>query len=308
MTVLDWLLDSDPAIRWQVMRDLTDESVDAVTAERAKVATEGWGAHLLALQADDGQWGGGTYWPQFEVEPEHQPWVATAWSLQLLWAFGVDPENDRVRRAVALVRKNSRWAYDNLPFFRGEVEPCINGLTIGLGSYFGEDVNAIVDRLLGEQLDDGGWNCEAENGSTRSSFHTTIAVLEGLLEYGGGPEVDAARQRAHEYLLDRHLMRRLSDGAVGNEHWLQFSYPTRWYYDVLRGLEYFRAVGETPDDRMREAIELVKAKRDEDGRWPLENTHPGFVHFELDEGDGKPSRWNTLRAMRVLDWYYGWAS
>jgi hypothetical protein len=306
MTVLDWLLDSDPAIRWQVMRDLTHEPVDVVAAERAKVATEGWGARLLALQGDDGQWGGGTYWPQLDPEPEHQPWIATAWSLQLLWAFGVDPENEQVRRAIALVRENSHWEYDNLPFFAGEVEPCINGLTVGIASYFGEDVSSIVERLLSEQLDDGGWNCEAENGSTRSSFHTTIAVLEGLLQYGGGQVVDAARERAHEYLLDRHLMRRLSDGEVADKDWLSFSYPTRWYYDVFRGLDYLRAAEVTPDTRMREAIELVKSKRGDDDRWLLENTHSGLVHFELDDGDGRPSRWNTLRAMRVLDWYYGW--
>ena len=305
MTVLDWLLDSDPAIRWQVMRDLTDEPLDAVAAERAKVAIEGWGARLLALQADDGQWGGGTYWPELTPAPEHQPWIATAWSLQLLWAFGVDPANERMRDAVALVRENSHWEYDDLPFFSGEVEPCINGLTVGLGSYFGEDVSGIVERLLAEQLDDGGWNCEAERGSTRGSFHTTIAVLEGLLEYRGGSEVEAARERAHEYLLDRRLMRRLSDGVVGNEHWLKFSYPTRWYYDVLRGLEYFRAAAIAPDERMQEAIDLVESKRLDDGRWMLENTHQGLVHFQFDDGDGKPSRWNTLRAMRVLDWYYG---
>ncbi len=303
MTVIDWLLDSDPAIRWQVMRDLNHESPDVVAAERAKVATKGWGARMLALQGDDGQWAGGTYFPHLTAEPEHQPWTATAWSLQLLRGFGVDPADERVRRAVALVRENSRWEYDDLPFFDGEVEPCINGLTVGLGAYFGEDVSGLVTRLLREQLDDGGWNCEAENGSTRGSFHTTIAVLEGLLEYGGGAEVDGARERAHEFLLERHLMRRLSDGVVPDEDWLQFSYPTRWYYDVLRGLDYFRVAAVTPDDRMAEAIALVESKRDADGRWSLENTHPGFVHFELEDGDGKPSRWNTLRAMRVLDWY-----
>ena len=307
MSILDWLLDSDPAIRWQVMRDLTSEPLDVVTAERAKVAAEGWGARLLALQGDDGQWAGGTYWPELAEEPEHQPWTATAWSLQLLRGFGVDPRDERVRRAIDAVREKVRWKRDDTAFFDGEVEVCKNGLTVGLGAYFGAEVSGIVSRLLEEQLGDGGWNCEARDGSTRSSFHTTIAVLEGLLEYGGGPEVDAARERAHEFLLERHLMRRLSDGVVPDEDWLKFSYPTRWYYDVLRGLDYLRAAEVAPDARMREAIELVKSKRVDD-KWPLENTHLGFVHFELEDGDGKPSRWNTLRAMRVLDWYYGWAS
>jgi hypothetical protein len=307
MTVLDWLLDSDPAIRWQAMRDLTDEPADAVAAERAKVADEGWGARLLALQGDDGQWAGGTYFPSLDAEPEHQPWTATTYTLLLLREFGVDPADERVRRAIALVRENSRWEHDGQPFFEGEVEPCINGMAVAIGGYFGEDVRGIVDRLLTEPLEDGGWNCAVEYGSRRGSFNSTIVVLEGLLEYeravGGTPAVTAARDRAHEYLLDRHLLRRLSDGKVPNESWRQFSYPTRWYYDVLRALDYLRSAGVAPDERMAEAIELVEGKCGADGRWLLENTHPGAVHFELEDGDGRPSRWNTLRAMRVLDWY-----
>ena len=304
MTVIDWLLDSDPAIHWQVMRDLTSEPLDVVTAERAKVATEGWGARLLALQGTDGQWAGYTYNPHHRAEPG-QPWNTTAWSLQQLREFGVEPGNERVQQAIERVREHSRWEYDNLPFFTGEVEPCINGLTVALGAYYGEDVSPIVDRLLTEQLEDGGWNCDADRGSTRSSFHTTIAVLDGLREFGGGPEVARARHRAQEYLLDRYLMRRLSDGAVPDETWLQFSYPTRWYYDVLRALDYLRGVGATPDPRMAEAIGLVEIKRGGDGRWLLENTHLGAVPFELEPGDGQPSRWNTLRALRVLAWYRG---
>ena len=311
MTVIDWLLDSDsdPAIRWQVMRDLTDTGEDAVAAERRRVAGEGWGARLLALQGDDGQWAGGTYFPALAEEPEDQPWTATAFTLQLLREFGVDPADDRVRRAIALVREGSRWEYDGSPFFDGEVEPCINGMAVAIGAYYGEDVRGIVDRLLAEQLEDGGWNCEVENGSTRGSFNTTIAVLEGLLEYeraaGGSSEVTAARERAQEYLIVRHLMRRLSTGEVPNEDWLQFSFPTRWHYDVLRALDYLRSAGAARDDRVAEAIELVEGKRGADGRWPLEHTHPGAVHFEMEGGDGRPSRWNTLRAMRVLDWYRG---
>ncbi len=307
MTVIDWLLDSDPAIRWQVMRDLTGEPEDAVAAERKRVAGEGWGARLLALQSDDGQWAGGSYFPALSEEPEHQPWTATAFTLQLLREFGVDPADERVRQAIALVREGSKWEHAGQAFFEGEVEPCINGMTVDLGGYFGEGVRGIVDRLLTEQLADGGWNCEAENGSTRGSFNTTIAVLEGLLEYeragGTSTQVTAARERAQEYLLERHLMRRLSDGRVPNQNWLQFSYPTRWHYDVLRALDYLRSAGAVPDERMAEGIQLVESKRGTDGRWALENTHPGQVHFELEDGDGRPSRWNTLRAMRVLDWY-----
>lgn len=308
MEVLDWLLDSDPSIRWQVLRDLKDAPPEDVRAERAKVATKGWGARLLALQGPDGQWDGGTYYPaSFDETAPGQPWTATTYSLLLLREFGLDPHCPEARRAVALVRENCRWEEGGQPFFQGEVEPCINGMTVALGAYFGENVDGVVARLLGEQLDDGGWNCEAENGSTRSSFSTTIDVLEGLLEYeratGGSPAAAAARKRGEEYLLERRLFRRKSTGAVVDEDWLQFSYPTRWFYDVLRGLEYFRAVGGRPDGRVREAADLVRSKQQPDGTWLLENTHPGRIHFAMEDGDGLPSRWNTLRALRVLRWH-----
>ncbi|MEQ7009686.1 hypothetical protein ABN028_26280 [Actinopolymorpha sp. B17G11] len=297
MTVEDWLLDSDPALRWQVMRDLTGASEADVGAERARVAGEGWGARLLALQAPNGQWGGGTLFPV---------WTSTAWTLMLLYHFGLDPATAQARRAVALVRENSRWEHAGQPFFSGEVEPCINGRTVAIGAYFGEDVGAIVDRLADEQMADGGWNCEQENGSTRGSFHSTICVLEGLLEYeratGGSPAVTAARERGEAYLLDRRLLRRLSTGEVTDPSWTRFSFPPRWFYDVLRALDHLRAADVTPDDRMSEALALVESKRRPDGRWLLENTHPGDVHFEMDDGQGRPSRWNTLRALRVLRW------
>jgi hypothetical protein len=313
VNVLDWLLDSDPAIRWQALRDLAGAPAEEIAAERARVATEGSGARLLALEGEDGQWAGGALfparWAQASAEERStgQPWTATAYSLVLLSDFGVDPRRDQVRRAVALVRENCRWEHAGQPFFSGEVEPCINGMVVGLGAYFDENVDGVVARLVGEQLEDGGWNCEAENGSVRSSFHTTIRVLEGLLAHeratGGSTESVAARRRGEEYLLERRLFRRKSTGEVVNPAWLQFSFPTRWHYDVLRGLEYFRAAGDRPDPRLDEAVALVRSKRQRDGRWLLENTHPGKVHFALEDGDGQPSRWNTLRALRVLDWY-----
>ncbi len=295
--VVKWLLDSDPAIRWQVMRDLTDQRAEVVAAERSRVGREGWGARLLALQAPTGQWGDSTYM---------RAWTSTAWTLSLLREMGLDPESEQARRAVALVRENSRWEHDNEPFFSGEVEPCINGLAVSLGAYFRQNVQAIVDRLLTEQLSDGGWNCEVERGSTRSSFGTTIDVLEGLLEHEratrGTADARDARHRAEEYLMERRMFRRLSTGEVADETWTLFSYPTYYYYDVLRGLDYLRAAGVAPDKRVAEAIGLVEKRRGEDGRWPLQNPHPGLLHFAM-EGEGKPSRWNTLRALRVLRWY-----
>ena len=307
-----WLLDSDPAIRWQVLRDLAGAPAEIVAAERARVATEGWGARILALQGVDGQWAGGALFPAgwFDStnreQTKGQPWTATAYSLVYLHDFGVDPHNEKVRRAVAQVRDNCRWEHAGQPFFSGEVEPCINGMVVVLGVYFNQNVEAVVARLFDEQLEDGGWNCEAEFGSVRSSFHTTIRVLEGLLAheraFGGSVQSIAARRRAEEYLLERHLFRRKSTGAVVAPAWLQFSFPTRWHYDVLRALEYFRAVGDPPDPRLAEALDLLRSKQQPGGTWLLENTHPGAVHFALEEGDGRPSRWNTLRALRVLDW------
>ncbi len=311
MTVLDWLLDSDPAIRWQVLRDLAGAPPDVVTAERARVATEGWGARILTLEDADGQWDGGALFPAagWDRGEGGQPWTATAYSLEALRDFGLDPQSEQARRAVALVQTNCHWEYDGEPFFEGEVEPCINGMVVVLGSYFGQDVEPVVARLLGEQLEDGGWNCEAENGSVRSSFSTTIRVLEGLLAHeraaGASPEAVAVRRRAEDYLLERNLMRRKSTGEVVDPAFLEFSYPTRWQYDVLRGLEYFHELGEVPDPRVDEAIDLLRSKRQPDGAWLLENTHPGKIHFALEDGDGRPSRWNTLRALRVLRWYEG---
>lgn len=370
MNVIEWLLDSDASIRWQVMRDLTSEAPEVVAAERAMVHKEGWGAQLLALQDAGGQWGrdelkglerpatglpeprtrrllrelqgisladlGGFLgidpatlerWEAGEPAGEDEgaakyeravawmwgfgtyrpAWTSTTHTLVQLRDMGLDPMSEEARNAIALVRQHCKWDHDGQDYFDGEVEPCINGKTVALGAYFGENVDGIVARLLGEQLEDGGWNCEAENGSVRSSFHTTIEVLDGLLEYeraNGGPQaVRDARLRAEEYLLERKLFRRAATGEIIDEQWTRFSYPPRWHYDVLRGLDYFRRAGAAPDPRCAEAIELVRSKRQADGRWLLENSYPGRVHFALDEGDGRPSRWNTLRALRVLAWF-----
>src|SRR5215472_14275941 len=242
MTVIEWLLDSDPAIRWQVMRDLTDAPAYEVAAERAHVSTEGVGARLLSLQADDGRWGGAAW---------NHGWDSTMHVLMLLRDLGLDPASDQARRAVGLVRDRVTWKgcgpqeCDSNAFFQGEVEPCINGQVAAVGAYFGQDVRGIVNRLLDEQLRDGGWNCEAPDRSTRSSFNTTICVLEALLEYEQAgnvtPAVTQARIRGQEYLLERRLLRRRSTGQVierdrkGNSSWTRFAYPTWWHYDVLRG-------------------------------------------------------------------------
>jgi hypothetical protein len=304
-SAIEWLLDSDPSIRWQAMRDLIGAPNEQVAAERARVAQEGWGGQLLADQGPDG------YWVTGNPNPE---WV-TLRSLLLLHDMGLDPASEQARHAVARVRDNVTWrgvlpqdaAWHGKPLFAGEVEPCINGRVVMVGSYFGENVQSIVDRLLGEQMSDGGWNCEQESGSTRGSFHTTICVLEGFLEYeqamGSSPAVTAARERGQEYLLERRLLRRLSTGEVIDSTWTQFSFPTGYHYDVLRGLQYLRKAGITPDARMAEAIDLVASKPGTEGRWPLENVHPEELEAEPGISEGQPSRWNTLRALQVLRWY-----
>lgn len=302
MDVTAWLLDADPAIRWQVMRDLTDAPADEVAAERARVAAEGWGARLLALQGDDGQWGGGTYSPK---------WISTTYTLLLLRLLGLDPTSDAARAAVERVRAGVSWrGRGERPYFAGERETCVNSMVLALAAYFGvtgADTDRLTRHLLGERLEDGGWNCRAPLRSHRSSFHTTILGLEAMLEVersiGPSPEIATARAGGEAYLLERHLFRSRSTGEVVDPVWRLFSFPPQWHYDVLRGLEYFRSTGAPPDERCAEAIDLVRRRRQADGRWLLQHTHRAKTHFRMEDGDGAPSRWNTLRALRVLRWY-----
>lgn len=314
-SVIGWLLESDPAIRWQVMRDVLDAPESEWRAERAGVETRGWGARLLSCEDEDGQWAGGAFVPRDfdrrEWQEVGQPWTATTFSLSQLREFGLDPASDRARRAVELIGANSRWEHDGQPFWEGEVEECINGRTAADGAYFGVDVSTIIDRLVGERLGDGGWNCERAHGSVRSSFATTINVLEGLLEYeratGGTSESQEARRSGEAFLLERNLFRRRSTGEPADERFLLFLHPNRWHYDVLRALDYFRSAGTltgaAPDPRLSEAIDHIHHRRSADGTWPLDWSLPGRVWFEVDDGPGQPSRWVTLRALRVLRWW-----
>lgn len=310
-----WLLESDPAIRWQTLRDVLDRPEQEWQAERARVETEGWGARLLAHEDDDGQWAGGAFVPNdFTAQEWHdagQPWTATSYSLTQLREFGFDPTSDRARRIVELVGANSRWDHDGEPFWDGEVEACINGRTVADGSYFGVEMSRLVSRLVGERLDDGGWNCERANGSTRSSFASTINVLEGLLEFeratGGTAESREARRTGEEYLLERGLFRRLSTSEPADERFLSLLHPNRWRYDVLRALDYFRAAavfaGVEPDPRLADAVDHVRSRRAADGTWALDWALGGRVWFAMGGGVGEPSPWITLRALRVLHWW-----
>jgi Prenyltransferase and squalene oxidase repeat len=309
VTPIDWLLDSDsdPAIRWQAVRDLTDADPSTVAAERARVTREGLGAAILSHQQADGAW-------RREGAPA---WLTTLFTLQLLRATGADPADSAIANAMALAESTLRWdctpgnwdlrsVKTGNPFFEGEEEPCINGGVLAFGAYFGHLNEKLARRLLSEQLPDGGWNCDAPK-SKCSSFHTTICVLEGLLEYeraiGVSVEIAAARRRAEEYLLERALFRRKSTGEVACAEFLEFAFPPRYRYDILRALDYFRAAGARSDPRMSEAIAIIESKRQPDGRWLLENSYTESLALPLAESIGQPSRWNTLRALRVLSWY-----
>jgi hypothetical protein len=301
---LRWLLDSDPSIRWQVMRDLTAETPEAISAERARVATEGWGAELLSRQSPAGTWGG----------PKEDPGLLVTFnSLVVLKDLGLDPASKESRKMMERVATHVVFQWlNNRPFFHGETEPCINGRILGLGSYFKEPNDRLARQLLNEQLEDGGWNCEAtllspkRPKSRRSSFHTTICVLEGLLDYeragGKSAAVTRARKTAENYLLERRMFRSLRTREVIDKRWLRFSFPTFWHYDVLRGLDYLRNAGIKPDSRVREAIETVIERRHQNGRWPLNLLHAERIPLEMETSVGRASRWNTLRALRVLGW------
>jgi hypothetical protein len=295
---IDWLLDSDPAIRWQAMRDLACASPAATAAERARVPHEGVGAEILSRQGSDGAW----------HRADAPDWLPTLFTMMLLRATGVDRTDPAIDSAVARLERGFRWdeEFGKKPFFEGEVEPCINGGTLALGAYFGRPAEKLAERLIGEQLDDGGWNCEAPK-SVRSSFHTTICVLEGLLEYqravGSAPAIVAAQRRGEAYLLERGLFRRRSSGEVVNAAFLNFAFPPRYHYDVLRALDYLRDAGVRPDARMDDAVQVVASRRQADGRWLLDRTHDEALAFKFGESVGEPSRWNTLRSLRVLRWY-----
>jgi len=311
--VVEYLLAGDPAIRWQVLRDLVGAPPEEVATERARVATEGWGARLLALQGEDGLWDGGTYRPGWadETRAFFDAWTPTHFTLQALMEYGVDPDAPAVVAALDRVRENARWDYDGSPYFDGEVEPCINGTALAVAAYFRQPGTRIVERILERHLPDGGWNCWAQDATAVSSFHSTICAVEGLLAWeraGDGPAslltaARTAREAGEEYLLARRLLRRLSTGEVVDPRFTMLSYPVRWYYDVLRGLDHLR-LADRRDERLEEAVALLRSKADARGMFPYENQHQGPAWFEMEmEGEGFPSRWVTLRALRVLKWW-----
>ena len=311
-----WLLDADPALRWRVERDLTSELRAVWEQTRARTMTEGFGARLLALQDADGQWAGGAYFPgDFDfygpeaAEDAGQPWTATTWSLNSLREWGVDAT--ALGDTAELLAVNSHWEYDDSPYWSGEVDCCINAFTLANGAWLGVDVRGIAQWLLEHQMADGGWNCEWEKGSTRSSFHSTLNVLGGLLYFetvtGGSDALRAARQRGEEYLLERRLLYTRSTGELVGPWVTKFTYPFRWTYSALRAVDYFRGAtihdGVDGDPRLSDAISLVRDARRGDGVWIQDGRHLGRVWFEVDVSPGEPSKWLTFYGTRVLEWW-----
>ncbi|GAA5031714.1 squalene cyclase [Microbacterium fluvii] len=315
--LLPWLLDSDPALRWQVERDLVGAAPEQWQATRARVATEGFGAALLARQDADGQWANGAFFPgddaPDEARSEHpdgrgQPWTATTWSLNSLREWGTDAA--ALAGTVEKLAANCRWEYDDLPYWQGEVDCCINGYTLATGAWLGADVSALAEWFPAHQLPEGGWNCEWEEGSTRSSFPSTLNALKGMLEWEqrtGSDAQRASRWRGQEFLLERRLLFRRTTGELFAPYATHIAYPFRAYYSALNAADYFRAAslhdGVAPDERISDAITAVREKRRPDGTWMQERRHPGAVWFEIDVPAGERSKWLTLIGTRVLDWW-----
>ena len=313
-TLLAWLMDSDPALRWQVERDLVGEPPAVWEATRARIATEGFGAALLAKQDADGQWAGGAYFPKgFFGSPEQdepgQPWNATTWTLKYLRDWGLD--SAALAGTAEKLDENSHWEYDDLPYWGGEVDVCINSFTLATGAWLGADVSALAAWFPAHRLADGGWNCEAEEGeSVRSSFHSTLNAVRGMLAYEritGDTSGREARHGGEEYLLSRKLMYRASTGEIVGPFVTRFVYPSRHRYSVLVALDHFREVslaeGAAPDPRLADAIEVVRAARQPDGTWLQTTPLAGRVWFDVDVPEGEPSKWLTLIGARVLDWW-----
>jgi hypothetical protein len=310
---IQWLLDGDPAIRWQTLRDLAGAAERSVERERRKVVREGWGSRLLALQDPDGRWAGGR---SPDVGLYTPKWISTTYTMLLLRDFGLPSANRQAREACRLLLERGLQPDGGIDYVPGgkpvRSETCITGMVLSILSYFELDdvrLDTIAGHLLEQQMPDGGWNCRRPSGATHSSVHTTISVLEGLRHYElrGGGKLQAVRRaqgRGREFLLVHRLFRSHRTGEVIKSEFTRFSFPPRWHYDILRALDHFRAVDAPRDPRLVEAIDIVRSRRSKNGRWPLQHGYKGKTYFEL-ESIGAPSRWNTLRALRVLKWWDG---
>ncbi len=304
---IHWLLDGDPTVRWQVLLDVVGAAASLVERERQRVAREGWGARLLARQDPKGTWAGGLSSDGGLYSPK---WISTTHTMLLLRDFGLPASNPQAQKACTLLLDQGLQRDGGINYGWTPSETCITGMVLSILAYFEYDddrLDTIADHLLAQQMPDGGWNCRRRFGATHASVHTTISALEALRLYETNRRrkvraVRAAQRRGREFLLVHRLFRSHRTGAVIKPIFLQFSFPPRWRYDVLRALDYFQAVKAPRDPRLAEAIDLVRRGQREDGRWPLQNRYKGKTYFEM-ERVGAPSRWNTLRALRVLKWW-----
>jgi hypothetical protein len=303
---IDWLMDGDPAIRWQTLRDLLGAPERDWQAERQRTMESGWGARLLALQDPDGGWGGGIYSPK---------WTSATYTLLMLCSIGIPRECEAARRGARLVVDRLLGPSRDASFDQklAGCDRCIVGMMLQIAVYFGVDderVEAILDNLLGEMMPDGGWNCRRHSRPRphHSSFHTTFNVLDGLREYIESSAGDrhgaalAAERGALDLLLQHRLYKSDKTGQVIHKNFTMLSFPYRWHYDLLRGLDYFARAGAPTDGRAQDAIDALRERRRRDGRWPVQHKYSGKVFFTM-EPIGGPSRWNTLRALRVLRWW-----
>jgi hypothetical protein len=302
-----WLLEGDPAIRWQALRDVVGAPSATVERERRKVARDGWGARLLAEQDDEGTWAGGR---SSDGGLYHPKWTSTTYTMLLLRDFGLAPTNRRARRACTLLLDQGMQRDGGINYGWTPSETCVTGMVLSILSHFEVDddrLDTLVEYLLDQQMPDGGWNCRRRFGATHASVHTTISALEGLRLYELHRRrklrlVRAAQARGREFLLVHRLFRSHRTGEIIKPIFLKFSFPPRWHYDILRALDYFQAAGAPRDERLGEAIDIVRSTQRKDGRWPLDNSYKGKTWFQM-ERVGAPSRWNTLRALRVLKWW-----
>jgi len=309
---IQWLLAGDPAIRWQTLRDLTGATASSVERERGRIARHGWGARLLARQDPDGRWAGGQSSDTGLYSPK---WTSTTYTMLLLRDFGLPPSNPHVRTACKLLldhglQPDGGISYGTWAQWTRRGETCITGMVLSILSYFvyaDARLDTVAQHLLERQMADGGWNCRRPNGATHSSVNTTISVLEGLRHYElfrgrALRKVREAQRRGREFLLVHRLFRSHRTGRVIKPLFTRFAFPPRWHYDILRALDYFQAVDAPRDPRLAEAIDIVRSSRRHDGRWTLQHSYRGKTYFTL-ERLGAPSRWNTLRALRVLRWW-----
>lgn len=309
---IQWLLEGDPAIRWQTLRDLVGAAERTIEREQRKVARDGWGARLLAKQDPDGRWAGGLSSDAGLYSPK---WISTTYTMLLLRDFGLPANNRQARKACRLLlegglQPDGGIGLDTWAKWTRQSETCVTGMVLSILSHFEYDddrLDTIAGHLLEKQMPDGGWNCRRPYGATHSSVHTTILALEALRLYElyRGRQLKAVRlaqRRGREFLLVHRLFRSHRTGEIIKPVFIRFSFPPRWHYDVLRALDYFRAVDAPRDPRLADAIDIVDKSRREDSRWPLQQSFKGKTYFEL-ERLGAPSRWNTLRALRVLKWW-----